>query len=891
MNDLVERYEFMSERAQRLEESMGELKLTHEAEKADRMEKQAVQSEMENGRRLEAEKRVVDIEEELRKVKKDLNRKLRSRDADITERDTKIEEGKSTLVEKEKMNNSLRDMIDALKQDIELKNKGLESFRYHCTLFWEEDPNKVFDPRHPEKRSRPRSKPKISEEKDEGMGSEINTTSDASNVDLQSSTAGVWGDTSCMDTTCGQNNTTLETQTSRQRGEKRKKVEMKGIEKVDEAEKEKSDDSSEESFSSCVSGDEKEPNKKKKLSKNKASKKGVTQRDLNKLMEELKIEHQKQMKEQEKRNQEGMENLKRELEQKSYQEIETLKRNLNTEGVAPQEPNPEEDNRGGMEITEEVQNPQISSQEVIDRTQTTQQTQAQKSELVRETPTPQNSGDQTHTTPTHDDPPTQNREEGSPLIVTITEENKSRISNTHRGLLLNKDGTLTMTPQYWTWSINPNTQLQKLFKVVPEFPAEVNSVGHPKATRQNLVWTHEGEWILVPVDKMDKGPVYKDSLIARIERYIDLDGNIRRAVSYGDDETKLKVWFDIEEMKDAFPYWNIPNPSIFYNGKKFSSGLRRPKGAGNPTPKNYTKPRDQSAKDIKGNKGSQQAPKNKGYNGNQNRGRPETYQEWDRQQNTGTNAPRSNQQWEQSSWNEYQQHQYQHHTPALLPTPTNQHQYQHPVSAPVPTPNNQHQYQHPAPTPALVTAPNNQHQYQHQYQHPPTMEMSTRPKEYQSWDQSWDQHRESSQQSYTRPPRDLPSERQPPRESHQRDPRERGSDRRNPNQEDDYRGPQEGYHTKEYEERRREESHSSRSRDVSKPRYREVSRDRQGDRRQRERSMSTRRRRDRSPSPNSSGIGRGGGQRERDQGTWSDNGRGRGGGYDRRGNDASYGGS
>ena len=926
MNDLADRYEYVSERAYRLEDGMDKLRLTHEAEIAERMEKQAVQSEEENGRRLEAEKKVVDLEEELRKVKKDLNIKLRSRDVDITERDAKIKEGKCTLAEKEKVNKGLRDIIEALKQDLELKKMGLESFRYHCTLFWEEDPNTVFDPRYPEKRSKPRSKPKKSEEKDEGMGSEINTTSDASNVDLQSSTAGVWGDTSCMDTTCGQNNTTLETQTSKQKGEKRKRVEMKGtkkIEKEDEVEKEKSDVSSEESFSSCVSGDEKEPSKKKKLSKNKADKKGVTQRDLSKLMEELKIEHQKQMIEQQKRNQEGMENLKREMEQKSYQEIENLKRNLNTGGAAQQEPRPEEATRGEMEITEDVQDPQISSQEASNRTQTIQQNKAQKSALVRETPTPQNSGNQVQIPPTHDDPPTQNREEGSPLIVTITEENKSRVSNMHRGLLINRDGTLTMTPQYCTWSTNSNIQLQKLFRVAPEFPAEVNSEGHPKATRQNLVWTHEGEWILVPVDKMDKGPEYKDTLVARIEKYIDLDGNIKRAISYGDDETKLKVWFDIEEMKDAFPYWKIPNPSNFYNGKKFSSGLRRPKEAGNPTPKVYTKPRNQSAKDIKGSKGNQQGPRYKGYNGNQNRGRPETYQEWDKQQNTGNNVPRSNH--EQSAWNEYQQHQYQHQTPAILPTPTNQqhqyqhqtpailptptnqqqyqhpvstplpahnqHQYHHTVSTPAPKPNIQHQYQHPAPTPTQVTAPNNQHQYQHQYQHPPTMEMSTRPKEYQSWDQSWDQHRDSSQQSYSRPPRDHPSERQPPRESHQRDPRERGGDRRDPNQEDEYRGSQEGYHTKEFEERRREGSHSSRSRDVSKPRYREVSRDRQGDRRQRGRSMSTRRRRDRSPSPNSSGIGRGGGHRERDQGAWNDDGRGRGGGYDRRGNDASYGGS
>ena len=129
--------------------------------------------------------------------------------------------------------------------------------------------------------------------------------------------------------------------------------------------------------------------------------------------------------------------------------------------------------------------------------------------------------------------------------------------------------------------------------MAPVFPAEVNSVGHPRATRQNIVWTHDGEWILVPVSRLDKGPDFKETLVARIERSIDIYGNIKKALSYGDDETKLKVWFDLEEMKDAFPHWNIPNPSKFYNGRRFNAEPRKPKEAGKP---------------IKGKKGKYQGP-------------------------------------------------------------------------------------------------------------------------------------------------------------------------------------------------------------------------------------------------------------------------------------------
>ena len=99
---------------------------------------------------------------------------------------------------------------------------------------------------------------------------------------------------------------------------------------------------------------------------------------------------------------------------------------------------------------------------------------------------------------------------------------------------------------------------------------------------------------------MDRGPDYKDFEIVRIEKYIDVEGDIRRAVSYGKEDKDLYVWFKIEDMLESFPNWTIPNPSIFFNGKKYNPDVKKwlVKGGRNNDSAKAT-PRDQS-KDIQG---------------------------------------------------------------------------------------------------------------------------------------------------------------------------------------------------------------------------------------------------------------------------------------------------
>ena len=438
----------------------------------------------------------------------------------------------------------------------------------------------------------------------------------------------------------------------------------------------------------------------------------------------------------------------------------------------------------------------------------------------------QNSVNRASNTPGGGNPSTQNRDEGKPHIVTITQENVDRVSILHKGLLQNLDGTLSMTPQYDTWTENTNMQLQELYVTTPGMPAEINDWYHPEPTLLNLKWSHEGEWVKIPTSRDDKGPDYKDCRMGRIEKYIDLEGKIRRAVSYGNEELKLKVWFNIEDMKTAFPDWHIPNPCPYYNGRRFNLGQRRKAGSNsNPTSKPNPQPRDQSGKDIQGRRGNQQPyrGRGRGSRGYQPRGRVTTYQEWDNQQSTSSSNPKDGQHCEQESWEDYQ------HTMAE--------------------------------------------------------EKGAKPKDYRSRDQYRDPRPQRDSQRYQHQPReDYQRDRRRERDNldlvyDQRDPQEGYFTKEFVDQK---REQQRSHHRDEYQD--------TRPRADSRSRHRERSRDRQGERRQRDRSMSSRRYRERNPSPrddNDSGKGRGGRHRERSPSPRNNSGRGRG-GYERS-NDASYG--
>merc|ERR1712082_593944 len=201
---------------------------------------------------------------------------------------------------------------------------------------------------------------------------------------------------------------------------------------------------------------------------------------------------------------------------------------------------------------------------------------------------------------------TQRREEVTPVIMEINEDNKHRLSEINMGMLLNDDGTFSMTPQNVTWTTNKEMQLLKEYPFIPTQSEELSAIlNHPKPTNLKLRWSFAGEWALVPMEtNHEEEQNLKNSRIARVEKYIDTKGIIRRALSYGDEDSKLTIWYNLEDIFLVLPRWKIAQPSMFYNGRKFSKEMRRPEGTKSKArPKGrpqYPEPSDQSP-DIQGN--------------------------------------------------------------------------------------------------------------------------------------------------------------------------------------------------------------------------------------------------------------------------------------------------
>ena len=109
---------------------------------------------------------------------------------------------------------------------------------------------------------------------------------------------------------------------------------------------------------------------------------------------------------------------------------------------------------------------------------------------------------------------------------------------------------------------------------------------------------------------------------------IDLHGTTRKALCYGEDENDLGVWYNFEEIKRAFPAWNPPDSSIYYNNKRFSNQMKRTTG-GEQTPKPLQRARGRG-KAIRREEG-RPVQRNQGWSKEKER----EYLEWDRDQASG----------------------------------------------------------------------------------------------------------------------------------------------------------------------------------------------------------------------------------------------------------------
>ena len=162
-------------------------------------------------------------------------------------------------------------------------------------------------------------------------------------------------------------------------------------------------------------------------------------------------------------------------------------------------------------------------------------------------------------------------------------------------------------------------------------PPFINERYHPEPTWLKLNWSHLGEWVKIPVSNKDKGPEYRDARLGRIKVYVDIEGRIRRALSYGEEAETLETWFNLEDVKDAFPHWVIPKPCPYYNTRRFNPASIRKELLNN---KNVVRPGDQSGRDIQGKRVQQPTRgrnRTRGYGSYQDRDRDAAYKEWDRQ--------------------------------------------------------------------------------------------------------------------------------------------------------------------------------------------------------------------------------------------------------------------
>ena len=118
----------------------------------------------------------------------------------------------------------------------------------------------------------------------------------------------------------------------------------------------------------------------------------------------------------------------------------------------------------------------------------------------------------------------------------------------------------------------------KRYETHMDFPSEpiLDRNWHPAPSDLKLNHSYEGDWARLSVDRDDKsGPLYKRYHIVRVEKYIDEEGDIKKAVCYQRDASALFVWFKYEDMTKAFPHWVTPTPSYYFNGRRWLNDLKK----------------------------------------------------------------------------------------------------------------------------------------------------------------------------------------------------------------------------------------------------------------------------------------------------------------------------
>merc|ERR1711874_530823 len=87
--------------------------------------------------------------------------------------------------------------------------------------------------------------------------------------------------------------------------------------------------------------------------------------------------------------------------------------------------------------------------------------------------------------------------------------------------------------------------------------------------------------------------------------YVDEDGTIKKAICYQKDANALYILFNYEDIMDTFTNWITPTPSYYFNGKRWSSEMRKEyahleKSGTNKKDPGYTKKYNNNTNDKEG---------------------------------------------------------------------------------------------------------------------------------------------------------------------------------------------------------------------------------------------------------------------------------------------------
>ena len=121
----------MREKTQITEEKLGKMKRAHETNIVVIMEEHAVQNELEVRKRVRAEERIAELEMEMKKDRSNYYRLMRTRDNELATAQRKKEDDESDIVERERINKNLWDIINSQREEMEIKDIEIKAYKDH----------------------------------------------------------------------------------------------------------------------------------------------------------------------------------------------------------------------------------------------------------------------------------------------------------------------------------------------------------------------------------------------------------------------------------------------------------------------------------------------------------------------------------------------------------------------------------------------------------------------------------------------------------------------------------------------------------------------------------------------------------------------------------------